>query len=119
MTGRTALMVLWLPRVLGCLVAAFIGLFALDAFGPGKGILESIVDFTIHLVPSAVVLAVVAIAWRRPWAGAVAFLALAIAYGMMVRWRMDWVLAISGPLAVVGVLFLWSWRSHAPLRTAR
>jgi len=40
----------------------------------------------------------------------VAFTGLAIVYAMtMSRGRLDWMLLISGPLAIVGVLFLWSW----------
>jgi hypothetical protein len=36
---------------------------------------------------------------------------LAIVYAAtMARGRMDWMLVISAPLAIVGALFLWSWR---------
>lgn len=65
------------------------------------------------LVPAALVLAMVIAAWRTPWIGAVAFLLLAAAYAMMTS-RFDWIVAISGPLAVVGGLFLLSWRAGAP-----
>jgi hypothetical protein len=83
---------------------AFTGLFALDAFNGGP-VLEMLVGFVIHLIPAAIVGLVVAVAWRYPWVGAIGFGALAIGYAAMVPSRPDWILAISGPLAVLAVLF--------------
>jgi hypothetical protein len=54
---------------------------------------------------------VVAVAWRRPWIGAAAFLLLAAAYALTVPGRLDWILVISGPLFLVGMLYLWSART--------
>jgi hypothetical protein len=34
------------------------------------------------------------------------------------RGRIDWMLVISGPLAVVGALVWWSWRRHHGLHPA-
>jgi hypothetical protein len=101
----------WTARILGVGLAVFLGLFALDAFEPGRPVLQNVLGFVIHLAPSAIVLAVVALAWRRPWIGALVFTALAIAYAVEVDFRMDWVLGISGPLLLVGLLFFWSWRT--------
>jgi hypothetical protein len=84
-------------------MALFIGLFALDALG------EGIVPFLIHLIPTFVLLIVVALAWRWPWVGGVVFVALALLYGIEARRHLDWILIIGGPLLVVGVLFFASW----------
>jgi hypothetical protein len=104
MTPNTALkLLIWSPRILGILVAVFIGAFALDAVD------EGIVAFLIHLAPSILLLLVVAVAWRWEWIGAAAFIGLALLYGANApRW--DWILVISGPLAAVGLLYLLSWR---------
>ena len=102
-------LLLWSPRILGIAVGVFLSLFALDAFAPGRPLAQASADFAMHLLPAAVVLAIVALSWRRPWIGGMAFLLLAIAYALRVN-RLDWILAISGPLLTVGVLFLWSWR---------
>jgi hypothetical protein len=61
---------------------------------------------------------VVAIAWRFEWAGGLGFIALAITYGLSVKGHADWVAVISGPLALIGALFLLSWRrqTHARAR---
>ena len=104
----------WAPRVLGIGVALFLSLFALDAFGQGKPFRESIPDFLIHLVPAAAVLVVVCVSWRREWIGAAACVGLAATYAWMTVDRPDWILVISGPLFVVGLLFLLSWLVTAP-----
>ena len=61
---------LWLPRILGLAVSGFIALFALNAFRAGRPLAEGLPDFAMHLVPAALLFAVVALAWRRPWIGA-------------------------------------------------
>ena len=104
---------------LGILAGLVLGLFALDAFGEGQPWAQALPDFIIHLAPAAVVFAVVALAWRRAWVGAAAFLSLALAYAASNTSRPDWILTISGPLAIVGALFFWSWRHHAQLHPAR
>jgi hypothetical protein len=102
----------WSPRILGIGVALFLGLFALDAFEPGRPLARALIDFAMHLSPAAVVIAIVALAWHRPWLGGVSFMVLATAYaltaGFRVGWRVDWIVAISGPLLIVGVLYLWA-----------
>jgi hypothetical protein len=101
---------LWAPRALGILTSLFIGLFALDAFGPGQSFVEALPGFLVHLIPAFVLLAIVGLSFRRPWIGAAAFTGLGIFYAAaMARGHVDWMLVISGPLVTVGVLFLWSW----------
>jgi hypothetical protein len=112
-------LLLWSPRILGILVSLFIGMFALDAFSEGKPFLEALLDFGIHLIPAFVLLTLVAASFRWEWIGAVAFIGLAIVYAMtMSRGRLDWMLLISGPLAIVGALFLWSWFHHGKLHAS-
>jgi hypothetical protein len=108
-------LLLWSPRILGILASVFIGLFALDAFSPGKSFFEALPDFLVHLIPAFVLFTLVAASWRWPWIGGVAFIGLAAIFALMVKGHLDWILAISGPLAVVGVLFLWSWFHHHEL----
>lgn len=93
-------------------MSLFLSLFALDAFATGKPLLSALGDFAIHLVPAAVVLAVVVVAWRRPWFGGIVFILFAGVYALSVGSRLDWMVAISAPLLTVGLLFLWSWRTH-------
>ena len=115
---RKNFLLLWSPRILGIAVSLFLGLFALDAFERGKPVAVVLTDFAMHLVPAAVVLAIVALSWRRPWIGGVAFVLLGAAYGPTVSFRLDWTLPISGPLLTAGALFLWSWRKQRPLSSS-
>ncbi|HTM26618.1 MAG TPA: hypothetical protein VL225_15580 [Vicinamibacterales bacterium] len=104
-----AALLLWAPRIAGIAMALFLALFALDAFN-GKSFIEAIPAFLIHLRPAFVVLVVVALSWRFPLIGTAGFTLLALGYAVMVRWRPDWIAVISGPLVLVALLFLASWR---------
>ena len=59
-----------------------------------------------------------ALAWRSPLAGAVAFVGLALTYAITVRWRLGWIAVIAGPLVVVAVLFVLSWRHRGAYNAA-
>ena len=100
----------WSPRILGILVSLFIGTFALDSFGGGKPFGQELRDFVVHLIPAGVLLMVVAASFRWEWIGGLSFIGVAVCYAVFLsNARPDWILAISGPLMVVGSLFLWSW----------
>jgi hypothetical protein len=113
MAMTTPTLLLWSPRIAGILVSLFIGMFALDAFSEGKPFVQALPDFVIHLIPAFVLLAIVGASFRWPWIGAISFIGLAVLYAVtMSNGRLDWMLAISGPLLVVGALFLWNWVRH-------
>ncbi len=101
----------WTPRILGLLFAAFISIFALDVFQEGRGAWETTVALLMHLIPTALVLAVLAVAWRWEGLGAAGFLLLGCAYLMMGGGRVHWTahLLIAGPLLLLGALFLAHW----------
>ena len=116
MTKSSSTLLLWSPRILGILVCLFVSLFAFDAFGGGKPVLQALPDFAKHVVPVLVLLAVVALSWRYEWIGGLVFIGLATAYAYFAREHLSWVLTIAAPLLIVGLLFLWYWRHHAELR---
>lgn len=105
---KSGVVLTWTPRIAGVAMSLFLGLFALDAFS-GRPLLDAFPAFAIHLMPALVVLAAVALSWRFPLAGAVAFAALALGYGVMVHWRLDWIAVIAGPMVVIAALFTSSW----------
>lgn len=109
----------WTPRTLCILFALFLGLFALDVFGEGYGFWQTVLSLLIHLIPVCLVAAVLAVAWRWEWVGAALFTLLAVAYAVSVYpapW--DWYALISGPLLLVGALFLVNWRYRDQLRAS-
>lgn len=109
---RLARLLWWAPRVLSLLFAAFISLFALDVFGAGYGLWETLLALAIHLIPTALLLLVAALAWRWEWAGALAYLGMAAWYVVSTGGRQDWVsyVVIVGSLLLLAVLYLLSWR---------
>jgi len=111
MKRRTKHVLFWLPRVLGILFAIFLSLFALDIFNEGYGVRETGLALLIHLMPVLTVVAVLVLAWRRQWIGALLFSALAMAYPLLTQGRQHWsaYLVISGPLVLLGVLFILNW----------
>ncbi|MGC9523249.1 MAG: DUF7670 domain-containing protein [Anaerolineae bacterium] len=98
--------IVWTPRVFGILFAIFISIFALDVFSEGYGFWETLVALFMHLVPTLLVVIALIVAWRWEGIGAALFIALGVAYLVMSRIE-SWV--ISGPLLVIGALFLISW----------
>jgi hypothetical protein len=119
MNKNTKRALFWAPRVLGILLAIFLSMFALDVFGQGYGFWGTILALLIHLVPIYVLVIVLVIAWRWEWVGAVLFIAFAIFYVVWFRGRFPFTtyLVISGPLVLVGALFLVSWIYRRELRT--
>lgn len=111
MEARTRRRLVWAPRILGLLFAGFLSLFALDAFSEHDGFVSIAVALLMHLVPTFVVLVVLAVAWRREWFGALGFAALGVLYVVWTRgsFPMATYLAISGPLFVIAGLFVAGW----------
>ena len=100
--------VFWTPRVFGILIAIFISLFALDVFTEGYSFWETLIALTMHLVPTAIIVIVLAIAWRWEKIGGFLFIILGVLY-IALFWGPDQIpgyLLISGPLFLVGILFL-------------
>jgi hypothetical protein len=103
--------ILWTPRVLSVVFSCLIPLFALDVFVEGRPPAEILAALLIHLIPTCVLLILLALAWRRPWIGAIGYGALAVAYTTMAWRHPAWVALIAGPLLVIAVLFWLSWRA--------
>ena len=101
----------WAPRIICILFAAFLSLFALDVFEDGQGALKTILALLMHLVPVYVVVIVLLVSWRWEWVGAILFVGLGIFYIAWAWGRFALVayFGISGPLFLVGILFLLNW----------
>lgn len=112
MSARSDAFLLWSARILGLVVCLFFSLFALDAFGGGRTFFQALPGYLIHVAPVLALLGVVLLSWRWEWVGALVFTVLAAVYAYAARLHPSWILAISGPLLLVGVLFFASWRRH-------
>jgi hypothetical protein len=118
MNTTTRLALLWTPRVLGILFAAFISIFALDVFEGGFRFPDTLIALAMHLIPTLLVVITLVAAWRWAWVGAVVFFGLAVLYVVWAWGRFPWFTyaAISGPLAVMGGLFLLNWVLRAQMK---
>lgn len=107
----------WTPRLLCIAFALFLSLFALDVFDEHQG-WDIVVALLIHLVPVYLVVGVLALAWRWEWIGAVLFTGLGIFYIVWTWGKFHWLapICISGPLFLIGGLFLLGWVRRRELR---
>ncbi|HRQ38104.1 MAG TPA: hypothetical protein PLD25_09335 [Chloroflexota bacterium] len=110
MNERTKQILFWTPRVLGILFAAFISIFALDVFGAGYSFWETILALLMHLIPTGIVLLILALSWRWELIGGILFPVLGILYLIAFEGQ-HWsaYLLIAGPLFLIGALFLLDW----------
>ncbi len=108
----------WTPRIVAIAYVAFISLFALDVFNEAQGFLQTALALSMHLIPSFVLVLVLAIAWRREWIGAAAYLLLAATYVIWGWGKFHWsaYVLIAGPLVILGGLFLAGWLQRSELR---
>jgi hypothetical protein len=97
----------WAPRVLCLAFAAFIGLFALDAFEPDRALGANLFAFARHLTPTFILLGTLAIGWRWPKvAGALLILVgCAYAFTSPARQHLSWIAVVAAPAWITGALF--------------
>ena len=97
----------WSPRIICILFAAFLGVFAADVFGETRGFWATAVALFVHLIPSTLVLLILAVAWRRDWLGGLVYLFLAALYMVGIGGRFHW--SIPAGLALIALLFFANW----------
>lgn len=103
----------WAPQLLCVLFAVFVAIFALDVFSEHYGFWKTILALLIHLIPSGIILGILAISRRWEWAAGVLLIGLAAWYVSTAWAHWDWCLVIGGPLILIGALFLIDWRLRA------
>lgn len=113
LSPRLAAILRWTPRVGVLIFAAFMSLFALDVFGQGTSLWETTLALMMHLIPTAILLVVLLVAWRWSWVGGLAFLLVAglFLWRFGAGWGDQWSLYLLfvGTPALMGALFLANW----------
>jgi hypothetical protein len=101
----------WAPRALGIAYALFISVFALDVFGENLPFGKLVLALAIHLIPTGMILVVLAFGWKWEWLGSAGFITLGLLYMWTTRLRFPAIvyLTISGPAFAIGLLFLANW----------
>lgn len=103
--SATARIARWCARLASFAMVIFFGLFAA---GREEGN-EDLIGRFMHLLPALIAVALLVLAWKRPWIGVLGFACLALLYAWMAHDRWDWVLVISGPLLLVAGFNAWAW----------
>jgi hypothetical protein len=123
MTSLSKRLLFWTPRALAIVFIAFLSLFALDVFGEGYGFWQTLLALVIHLIPTWILIALLILAWRWEWIGAVSYAAAGILYIATVLSRplpaavkLNWALTIAGPALIIAALFLFNWLKRGSLR---
>ena len=108
----------WTPRLLCLLFAIFISIFAFDVFEGHTGFWRTTLALFMHLTPTFVILIVLVISWRREWVGGILYIAIGVLAILRLWGNGPWwiYLILTGPLFLVGILFLFNWRYRAQLR---
>lgn len=101
----------WFPRALAIFFAFFVSIFALDAFSQERTLAENLIAYTIHMIPTAIVLGMLYVAWRWELPGAVLFASLGLLYWIVFPHSV-WEIAL--PPVLIGAMFLihWLWEPH-------
>jgi hypothetical protein len=114
----------WAPRMLGLAAIAFISMFALDSFEAGRPLTTQLLLFAQHLIPSFILLALLALAWKWEKVGGIAFIAIGLIFSPLVYMlnhgrnhftvaqSLLVVLIITVPFIITGALFLISYNKH-------
>jgi hypothetical protein len=110
MTATWDRFLFWTPRVLAILFAGFLGIFAADVFDETQGFWSTAVALLLHLVPSGLILLILVIAWRHEWLGGLFYLAISLLFFVTSSGDRIAYAAISGPLALIALLFFAHWR---------
>jgi len=123
MTQLSRQALFWAPRALSIAFIAFLGLFALDVFGAGYGFWETLLALTMHLIPNFVLIAVLVLAWRWEWIGAMFFAAAGLLHAILI-WQRPYppatklaqILPMEGAAFVIAALWLANWIKRSELR---
>ncbi len=108
----------WSPRVLAILYVLFTSIFALDVFEGNPPLPQLLLGLAMHLIPTAILVVALVVAWRWEWFGALVFGGLGVAYVIFFWHRFAWTvhLSVAGPAILVGLLFLLGWTYRKELR---
>ena len=110
----------WTPRILCILAILFISMFAADAYDPALNFGQLIIAFSMHLIPSFILLAFLIVAWKWELIGGIMFALIGLGtspFVFLINHNRNHfsigaslmvVLLVNLPFVVVGALFLLS-----------
>ncbi len=104
-------LVIRIALIAAIVYALFLSLFALDVFGTGAPLGDTLLALAIHLLPTLAILLFAWIGWKAPLIGGLLFIVVGVAYIIEAGGEaLLTYLLIAGPPILIGVLFLWGYR---------
>lgn len=109
---------IWIPRILGILIACVLFLFSFDTFDGDASFWLKLGGFLIHNIPSVLLLLMIFLLWNMPFWTGIIFICLGILFTGFFRTfeRFDSFMLISFPVFVSGILFVWASFKKKPLK---
>lgn len=113
------------PRILAICFILFLSLFSLDVFQWDKTILENIIWFCIHMIPSRILIIILLISRKKELVGAVFFTGIWLLYiltdvykkitveipqGAWIEYNFLLRATIALPVILTWILFFFNWR---------
>jgi hypothetical protein len=117
---KTSLKIIhWAPRILCILAILFVSMFALDSFDPQYTLWQQLKAFSIHLIPTYILIIFLVIAWKWELAGGVILILFALGLTPFIythNYQMNhsvWIslsiiMMINFPFILTGGLFIFS-----------
>ena len=107
----------WIPRGICILAILFVSMFALDAFEGGKPLGDQLLDFSMHLIPSYILIGILLLAWKWELPGGILLTTIGVGlapiifvhnYGMnnSILMSLGVIAMVNLPFIVSGVLFI-------------
>ena len=104
--GKKVDAIAWTARIFSILFTLFITMFAFDVFTEGASLKEMIIGFTMHLIPTFVLIFVLAVAWKHKLPGGILYIAASLLFVIMTK-AVAVILYV--PVFVIGLLYIISW----------
>ena len=74
----------WTPRIIVILAVLFVSMFALDSFSPNLTIWQQLLGFSIHLIPTYVLLIFLFVAWKWELIGGILFTIISLVFSPII-----------------------------------
>ncbi|MDH5402456.1 MAG: hypothetical protein OEY49_08195 [Candidatus Heimdallarchaeota archaeon] len=106
--------VYWMTRSIGLFVVLITLLLSLDVFEEGYSVLELIIGFTIHLIPTLIISVSLYLGWKNNYRGMVIFAIVTFMSITFVTFSnnpsLEFYLTFGLPPFLISIGFLISWR---------
>lgn len=109
-------LVYWTPRILSIIFILFLTLFSFDVIEPGLTFWQIIGGLFMHNIPVFILIIALLISWKYEIVGGIVFILAGLLFIWLTIGRNEfewylivWIIQISGPAFLIGILFFIGW----------